>query len=395
MPHRRGVLLLGVLLLTADPLSAQRLSLARPLDSLVQTAQRDSLDPTAQYELGIGYWFNRKGRLADSAFRRAIEIEPKFARGYLALSYLAYARHAKLAKQEYQGRVPDSLKAVVDEANAFYRRAFLIDPLVDLRVLGLVLGADDFVMVDGRDAGGFIAALINGFQSFWAGQYESAYDFLQRAYATVPAGERAKRVPLIARWYHGLAAAHVDQYDAAIVDFEQLLEHDLVREKTDSLLRFSMLPSNEVRYVLAAILQRAGRTDRAAALYQEVLTNNLGLYMAHAQLATISEDKHHYADAIAERQRALEVQPDDSGLLFDLGSTLARARRFAEARDALLKSAAANPHNPRVPYTLGQVQLILGEREAARASLERFVAIAPTNFGAMVKEVRQQLAELK
>jgi lipopolysaccharide biosynthesis regulator YciM len=51
-----------------------------------------------------------------------------------------------------------------------------------------------------------------------------------------------------------------------------------------------------------------------------------------------------------------------------------------------------DPSNARIPYTLGQVQLRLGDREAARRALERFVQIASCRFPTQVNEVKRRLA---
>jgi tetratricopeptide (TPR) repeat protein len=390
---RLAGLVVAVCLLSPGMLRAQRISLSVPLDSLVAVAQRDSLDPSAQYDVGVGYWFYHRYAAADSAFRRAIAIEPKYARGYLALAWLQYVRRPKLGKMEAKHQLPDSLKPVVAEAERFYEQAFLIDPLVDLQVLGLVFGPELFTMLPGS-ADNYLVALIDGAESFWAGQYDGAYALLDRAVAKVAPADRAKKLPSVLLWYHGLAAAHVDHNDAAAEDFRILLQRELDAEKTDSLRRFSDLPSNEIRYVLATLEGRAGHFDDATRLFQEALTNNLGLYMAHVQLALMQERRGRTADAIVERQRALETQPDDPGLLYDLGVTLASARRLQEARDVLTRAMAANPRNARIPYALGQVQLLLGDRAAAKVTLSRFVDVAPSMFGRQIIQVRQQLAEM-
>jgi tetratricopeptide (TPR) repeat protein len=126
-------------------------------------------------------------------------------------------------------------------------------------------------------------------------------------------------------------------------------------------------------------------------VYQENLANNLGLYAAHSQLADIYEDRQEFVEAIAERRRAIETFPDDPSLRYDLGRTLAHSRDFPEAAQVLVDAMEANPLNARIPYTLGQVQMRLGDREAARRTLERFLQIAPSRFLTQVNEVKRQL----
>jgi tetratricopeptide (TPR) repeat protein len=186
----------------------------------------------------------------------------------------------------------------------------------------------------------------------------------------------------------------VRRFDAALADFHELLDRASKREQADSVVHSFRFESNEVRYVLATLYRRGERPDQAMALYQESLTNDLGLYMAHSQLAEIYEERGQWVEAIAERRRAVDTNPDDPSLRFDLGSALARSRDFPEAAEILSEAMQANPLNTRIPYTLGLVYLRLGDQARARQTLERFITLAPSRFSTQVSEVRRQLAGL-
>jgi len=60
----------------------------------------------------------------------------------------------------------------------------------------------------------------------------------------------------------------------------------------------------------------------------------------------------------------------------------------------LVEAVRANPLNARIPYVLGKVQALLHEPAEARATLTRFIAIAPSRFQDQVAEARQLLASL-
>jgi len=259
-------------------------------------------------------------------------------------------------------------------------------------VYGLVMPPRPALVV-GFNADRTYVALVRGFESFWNGDYQISLDLLQRVLDEFDS-KHQKDIPRVLLWYHGLAAAHVDRYDVAIADFRVLLDRALVRERTDSVQYFT-LASNQVRYVLATIYRRGQRSDEAIALYQESLANDLGLYVAHTQLADIYEERQQWVEAIAERRRAIDAYPDDPGLRFDLGRTLAHSRDFPEAAQVLSEAMQANPSNARIPYTLGQVQLRLGDRAAARRTLERFLQMAPSRFRSQVSEVQRQIAGLE
>jgi tetratricopeptide (TPR) repeat protein len=384
-----GPLAAVALLLAPGAAHAQRAEMLVPVAELEARAARDSLDPAAHYEVALGYWVGRRYDDAERELRRALAIEPKFAPSCLALAYLPFARRPNLWKEMDRGRIPEELTGRFNEAVHLFQRAFLLDPMVDLKVYGLVQPPRPALVV-GWNADRTYVALVRGFESFWNGDYQFSFDQFQRVLDEFGPRHR-EDIPRVLIWYHGLAAAHVDRYDVVIADFRWLLDRALARERTDSVQYFT-LASNQVRYVLATLYRRGQRPDEAVALYQESLANDLGLYVAHSQLADIYEERQEWVAAIAERRRAIDAFPDDPSLQFDLGRTLAHSRDFPEAAEVLTVAMNENPSNARIPYTLGQVQIRLGEREAARRTLEQFLRMAPSRFLTQVNEVKRQLA---
>ncbi len=380
-------------LVCATPLVAQKLVLSVPLDTLVARAARDSTDPLVLYNLGVGYWMSARYDEAEAALLRADAIDPRIAEVQLALAYLPYGRRPKLWKEESKGTVPPELVPTVNEANHRFRRTFMLDPMVDMRIIGLVIPPRDAIIV-GRNADRYYAALVLGFESFWGGNYESAYQSLEQAYAFTTEKDRAQ-IPWVVLWYHGLAAAHIEHNATAIADFRLLLARRLEREKSDSVASFAVLPSNTVRYVLATMLRHAGHLSDAKDEFQAVLTNDLSFEMAHAQLADIAEQEKAWDLAVTERERALNASPSDPGLLLDYGTTLARARRFKEATTVLAQAEEAMPLNARVPYLRGQAAVADGRTEEAMIAFRRFAAIAPARFGSQVKQLEAQYGSLR
>jgi tetratricopeptide (TPR) repeat protein len=387
---RVGLLLL--LLAGGAPVSlrAQRAKLLVPLVDLEAAAARDSLDPLVHYDVALGYWVSGQFDLAEHCLKRAAAIEPKLAAAYLGLAYLPFARQPKLWKELGKKKVSPRAEALLHDSYRLFRRAFMLDPLVDLKIYGLVVPPREAIVV-GRNATETYAALIRGFESFWDGQYTQSYSWLDQALQKMH--RKPDDVPEVLLWYHGLAAAHVGFHDPALADFRSLLSRALDQERTDTLVRTFSLPSNQIRYVLADITNRAGRSEEALALYQETVANDLGLYMGHVRMAEIYESRRQWDQAILERRRAVEAQPEDASLHYDLGNTLAQALRFSEAAEALNESLRLNPENARTPYVLGRVLLRLNDPAGARDAFRRFVAIAPGRFGAQVSEASRYLAD--
>lgn len=374
------------------PSFAQQVTLTVPLDRLIARAARDSTDPLVLYNLGIGYWYYRQFDSAQAVLRRADAIDPRVAEVQLALAYLPYAQRPKLWKEESSQKVPRDLIPTVNEANRRFRRTFMLDPMVDMQVVGLVIPPRDAIVI-GKNADRYYAALIVGLEYFWGGDYGSAFASLEKAYNFTSDKDRTQ-IPGFVLWYHGLAAAHINGYAEAIQDFRLLLDRALEREKSDSVTRFAILPSNSIRYVLATMLRRAGLLAEATAEFQTVLVTDLSYDMAHAQLAEIAERQSRWADAVAERERAMEANPEDPGLLLDYGITLARAGRYRDASVALGKAEAAMPFNARIPYQMGQVAMADGRTEEAMQAYRRFAAIAPTRFKSQVRELETKYGPL-
>jgi tetratricopeptide (TPR) repeat protein len=394
MPHLwAAVIATAVLVGTPASVSAQRARLLVTLPELEARVALDSLDPLAHYDVALGYWLATRYDDAERSFRRAAAIEPKLAAAYLGLAFLPYARRPKLWMEEAKEKVPVEWIGRLEESDRNFRRAFLLDPMVDLKIYGLAVPPREAIIV-GRNATETYAALVRGFESFWDGDYAQSYSWLDQVKKKV-GRKKPDDVPEALLWYHGLAAAHTNLYDFALEDFRALLSRALTREQTDTLVRSFSLPSNQIRYVLATICRRAGRADEAVALYQESLASDLSLYMGHVQMAEIYEERRMWDSAIIERRRAVEANPEDPSLQYDLGYTLARALRFRDAAETLSGAMQANPDNARIPYTLGLVLLRLDDNVGARNAFSRFVAIAPSRFRSQIDDARHQLAQLE
>jgi Tfp pilus assembly protein PilF len=377
----RQVTLALVLAGVAPAVQAQRVLVAEKLELLEERALRDSNDAAAHYNVAMGYLSKRRYDDAERELRQAVGLESNFADGYLALSIVHSADEAYW-KRLKKTSGDDGVKSARDEFDRLYRRAFLIDPLVDLRILGAAfklygLGRMRYAIED----------LVEG-------EYDKAYKALDKElrFFQGPSPHDASSEAL--RWLRGLAAAHAKRYDAAIADFDTLVARASRDTLQDSL---STIPfkANDYRYMLAALYHRTGDTGRALDLYRSVLEHDLGVYMAHVQMANIYEARRQYSEAVEERQRAVDTNPGDASLLTDLGVTSGKARRFAEAEAALQQALEANPRDARVPFWMGLCQAEQGKRVEAKASFTRFLAMAPSRWEKQIGMAKQRLEALQ
>ena len=149
-----------------------------------------------------------------------------------------------------------------------------------------------------------------------------------------------------------------------------------------------------VRYTLATIHQAAGKLSEARQLYQEALANDIGLYMAHVQLAGLAEMERDFTTAIVERRRAVDANPDDPSLLTDLGVTLGKAGQMEEAVAMLERAADANPRDSSPLYWLGIGYVQLNRIPDARMSFTHFIEMAPSRYDKQIASAKDRLAKL-
>ncbi len=346
----------------------------------------DSNDAAAQYDAAIAYWAAKRWDDAERSLRLAVRIEPRYPQAWLALGWLPYARRPKLWKRLSKRRdLPDSLTAVVREADVLQRRAFVIDPLVDLGIMSTVVPHEGMRLVFGR---GIIFVLESPFDAFRDGRYGVAYFYFDGAI------KHASRdsVPSFVLWYAALSAAHLKLYDDASTDLQALLVRT-ERVEQDSIVHVPMR-TNDFRYALALIKLWSNKPADARSLLEDLATTDVGFYMAHVKLAELYESYGMWTNAVTEGRLAVTANPDDPSLLTDLGVLLRQADSLAESETVLRQSMDANPRDPRPPYYLGLTELQMGRADAARNAFQRFLAMAPRRDSVEMAEVQRYMVML-
>ena len=364
---------------------AQRIKLPASLKNLQQTVDRDSNDAAAHYNLGLAYWNQKRWDDVERAFRTAIDIEYRFPLAHLGLSFLLSARLDELAERDQKSGVSTLLMAAV-ESRRLYQRAIMFDPFVDHRLAGAIprpraLRGMIFIRI-WSDYGQALAELADG-------KDEQAYRRLAKVIEEY--GDQRDTAPAGLLWFHALASVRTNRLDEASPDLEALVKQ-AIREETDSTA--TDLRAKEYRYALALLRQRTGQLAEAEGLYRAVLGEDLGMYMVHVRLADLYESRSAWDMALAEREEALALNPDDPTSMLELGLTLGKAGRLAAADSALHAAARAAPRDARVPYYLGLVADARNRPAEARAAFERFLALAPSRYADRITDARRRLNAL-
>ncbi len=138
----------------------------------------------------------------------------------------------------------------------------------------------------------------------------------------------------------------------------------------------------EIMYGEARAAAEAGHRDEAKRLYRDLL----GLHPAHVRarnnLALLLDAEGNHQTALAELDRALETEPDNSTLLVNRGALLGAMGRFAAAEHDLKKVLRVEPSHPGALFNLGVVMTKKGLWGEAVPHLRRAVELDPENGGA-------------
>jgi tetratricopeptide (TPR) repeat protein len=396
MSHARWFPALFAAALLALPTggAAQRIKLSSSLKDLEAAARRDSNDAASHYNVALAYWNEKRWDDVERSLRTAIGIEPQFAAAYLALAYVPYGRRPALFEEEAERRVSDDWKAALEESRRNYRRAFVLDPLCDVRIVGAVVPGSPLSLGPGA---GFLSEFffdyLEGFRALLQGDHEKGYVGFQRVFNLIDGDRHPERVPEVLHWWRGIAAAHAQKWDIAEWDLGTLLTEERKVEESDTIVAIP-LRTNEFRYVLAVVKHRSGKLDEALQAYRDVLENDIGLYMANVQLARLYEGAQQWDQAIHERRAAVNANPGDPSLLYDLGLTLAKAGRWADAEGSLVEALELNGRDTRAYYYLGLVRAQLGKPAEARQALDRFVSLAPSRYANQIADAKRRLDAL-
>lgn len=392
MRRRLGVLLL--LLLAARPGAAQqRVELA----DLQARARSDSNDPVAHYDLAMGYWGKKKWDDAERSLREALAISPSYADVYLALSQLPLKRGKGYWKEIEKNRGDSGISNEFNAMESNYRRAFLLNPLVDLRLLGKIDLAErfDFRVVNGQLVmfipPWYTHDLEGAINSLNTGKYEEAFQRIEKLTAKKPFLGENKNLPDDLLWWRGLIAAHRDSFATAVDAFAVLTGRSKAREADTTARAATPMRTNDYRFILATLLYLDHRFEHAIPTFRRTLEIDLGLFPAHVQLARMHEERGETKDALAERQLAVDVNPDNSDLLVDLAASLIKAGRFGDAVAPLSEAERLNRRDARIPYLLGYAHEELQHRSTSDSAYARFLAIAPSRYDAQKAELSRRL----
>jgi adenylate cyclase len=129
------------------------------------------------------------------------------------------------------------------------------------------------------------------------------------------------------------------------------------------------------------VKDRARSFKMAEELAHRAVTIDDNTYLGHALLASIYVTKRRFDHAIAEAERALEVEPANAMALYGLGARKVEAGNPGEGLVLLRKALRLAPYPP--PYFMqwtGHANYLLGRYEAAITEYRKVIARQPQGY---------------
>jgi Flp pilus assembly protein TadD len=139
-------------------------------------------------------------------------------------------------------------------------------------------------------------------------------------------------------------------------------------------------------YALDAL--NAGQTDEAAKVFRALTRTNADLGGPHANLGIIYRQAGKPAEAVAELEQAVRLNPQQPVFLNQLGISYRQQGQFAKAREAYEKAIALDPNYPAAYLNLGILfDLYFWDSKRALDLYDRYLALTPGGDDKVVKWV--------
>lgn len=178
------------------------------------------------------------------------------------------------------------------------------------------------------------------------------------------------------------------RYDKAHqINEEMNLYRTAVRKGIDSGLLHSRM---------ADLLIRQGKTDQAIAEYEKAIQVNPSDTGSLANLATAYLNTGRLDDAEADFKRILVTNPENATAQNGLGMVAIHRQNFQAARGYFERAVQLDPNLPEAQVNLGLIYEKSGDLDQARKCFETFLATAPpSQYASVIPKVRQELAALQ
>jgi hypothetical protein len=348
-------------------------------------ARADSNDGAAYYNLGLEEMRNNP-KVAADAFYWATRLNPLHAEAFYARRVALLLVNKRLAARYYEDDRATLRSKEVKRIDSLYVTALTLNPFLYENLDRLLYQAwvDDFVMQQGTSDPGALRyaidrMLYNGGPSAraWAAYTEGRFDDALKNYAL--ATKESRRYKYLYRSRRGRLFFQLNQPDSALTELQLAVEE--LRKSDEKDFVFLYISKALFEYTVGMALERLDRKAEAKEAYGRALQEDLAYSPAHVRLAYMALDGKDTTTALSEFDLAVQLRPDDPGLRYQYGFTLAVAAKADEAVEQLSKAVALNPVYALPRFALAYVYEGQGKQADALREYQAFVALASRQDG--------------
>jgi tetratricopeptide (TPR) repeat protein len=195
-----------------------------------------------------------------------------------------------------------------------------------------------------------------GLISLWAGDYEKALPYFEKAVIRNPRYTEAY-------FYIGYCNDELGRYAEAVEAYKQA-----IRIKPDCA---------EAHYNLGLAYGKLGRYTEAVEAYKQAIRIKPDYAEAHYNLGVAYHNLGRYAEAVEAFKQAIRIKPDLADAHYNLGVTYAELGRYAEAVEAFKQAIRIKPDYADAHCNLGVTYGELGHYTEAVEAFKQAIRIKP------------------
>jgi tetratricopeptide (TPR) repeat protein len=340
----------------------------------------DSNEAAAYYSFGLEEMRKNPKGAAD-AFYWAARLNPLHAEAYYARRVALLLVNKRLAARYYEDDRGTLKSKDVKRIDSLYLTALTLNPFLYENLDRLLYQAwvDDIVLQQGSSDPGALRYYIDRMlytggpsARAWAAYTEGRFDDALTNYAL--AIKEARRYKYLYRSRRGRLFYQLNQPDSALTELTQAVAE--LRKADEKDFVFLYISKALFEYTVGMALERLDKKAEAKEAYGRALQEDLAYSPAHVRLAYMALEAKDTTTALSEFDLAVQLRPDDAGLRYQYGFSLAVAAKGDEAVEQLTKAIELNPVYALPHFALAYVYDGLGKQADALREYRAFVALS-------------------
>ena len=373
---RRFLHLAASVALTTRLVGAQERAPSRP----ELPADADTNDARSYFRLAETV-IEKEPRKAADAYYWAIRLNPVWAEAYYGRRTALLLRDPRKLTRYVRGDRDAAASAEILAIDSLYLYALTLNPFVGPKLEHLLIwavtgqsgGDPSLSSMSGASVNARLESYYNRPEVRAAWEYRSGnYDEALRLYGI--AISRSDRKAAL-RTQRGRLFYQIGRHDSALAELTSALEEMRKQDKEDFVFLYESKALMEQR--IGMIHHVMGNDSAAREAFGRALQEDLSYFPAHVQLGYLALDAADTTTAATEMDLAVQIRPDDPGLRYQYGYTLASLKKLPEAEKQLRSAIAIDPDYAVPHFVLGQVLEARSQTDNASIEYQSFLARAP------------------